>query len=167
MNDDAQYLDDCLRLRGGVSPDPDDDRAIRNVLDTLAARERELAEARENLTKTSRAWRHLAEDVMGLTTPLELVARADSDKETYADILVRMVDDHIKALRADLAAVEAVRKLLAENTDAFVSSGHVGYDGLILGVWTDPTSYDVLESAPTLVALGRALLAREADDGAV
>lgn len=37
MSDDAKYLDECLRLRGGVSPDPDDDRAIRNVLNALAA----------------------------------------------------------------------------------------------------------------------------------
>jgi len=40
-----QYLDDCLRLRGGVAPDEHTNRAVREVLSDLAAARREVETA--------------------------------------------------------------------------------------------------------------------------
>lgn len=37
-----QYLDDCLRLRGGIAPDEHTNRAVREVLSDLAAARREV-----------------------------------------------------------------------------------------------------------------------------
>lgn len=73
----------------------------------------------------------------------------------YLDALATRERELAEA-RADLAAVEAVERF-RKRQDAGVM-----INALRLSSWTDADGK--LAEAPTLVALGRALLAREADD---
>ena len=102
MSDDAKYLDECLRLRGGVSPDPDDDRAIRNVLNALAAARREV----ETVTKERDEARAEAR-TLALTN------------ETFVEDLAtsRAALEDVRRLFRHYETVPCLSSLLGEDTD--------------------------------------------------
>jgi len=55
------YLDDCLRLRGGVAPDEHTNRAVREVLSDLAAARREVetvTRERDEARREAKCWRY-------------------------------------------------------------------------------------------------------------
>ena len=97
MSDDATYLDECLRLRGGVSADPDDDRAIRNALNELAAARAEV----EKLTRDRDGWERRTKEIGSVVIRAWALLR---DWWQYAQLEEReepFVDALTRALAAD------------------------------------------------------------------
>lgn len=132
-----------------------------------AKRERELAEAR-GWEDSARHFADSAEFYRGIVRQIGegfgVAARTSDDGSVQDDVLALKVPELVDALRADLAAVEAVERWgrgedceVTWHRDGTVSAMMHVDDGFL-------GRCDTVTTAPTLAALGRALLAREADD---
>lgn len=167
-----ERLDARLRLEGGVSGNPGVDRMIRETLDTLATRERELAEA-------ERAMREVAcpvencEDEEARFVCYNDDADPIIEADTLADAIRQMArcwditNSDAERLRADLAAVEAVEQW---KHDATSHTPYVEYDGpnrLWEATLYREGSRRVVATAPTIIALGRELLKLKREAGNV
>lgn len=152
MSDDATYLDECLRLRGGVSADPDDDRAIRNALNELAAARAEVEAVRNERDRSMQRCEWIATALHG-----DPMFGAGNEEP-----LVKRV----RALQADLAAVRKVEEWIQRGNDPLKPEHAIaGVVNRRYGAFVRCEAEETtVATGKSLIALGRALAAQEGTD---